>query len=95
MSNGAHLAMGATTMFTKTVIALSAALVVGTATAAVAMINVKAKAHNPRAAFAAQGAPAAVRGPSAVAGYDTSGVAIFQRQLTPTCPLSLKQQSRC
>jgi hypothetical protein len=80
-------------MFTKTVIALSAALVVGTATAAVAMINVKA--HNPRAAFAAQGAPAAIRGPNWVAGYDTSGVAIFQRQLTPTCPLSLKQQSRC
>lgn len=78
-------------MFTKTMIALSAALVFGTATAAVAMT----KANSPGAAFASPGAPAAISAPNWVAGYDTSGAAIFRGQLTRTCPLSLKQQSRC
>ena len=53
-------------MFTKTMIALSAALVFGTATAAAAKI--KGKANNPRAAFALQSAPAAVYAPNWVAG---------------------------
>jgi len=79
-------------MLAKTMIALSAALVLGTATAAAAMTNAKAK--NPRAAFAQSG-PAAVNAPNWVAGYDTGGAAIFRGQLTPACPLSLKQQSRC
>jgi hypothetical protein len=79
-------------MFTKTMIALSAVLVFGTATAAVAMTN--GKAHNPRAAFAQSG-PAAAYAPNWVVGYDTSGAAIFAGQLTRACPLSLKQQSRC
>jgi hypothetical protein len=76
-------------MFTKTMIALSAALVFGTATAAVAMT----KANSPGAAFASPGAPAAA--PNWVVGYDSSGAAIFRGQLTRACPLSLKQQSRC
>lgn len=79
-------------MFAKIVIALSAALVLGTATTAVAMA--KGKANSPRAAFAQSG-PATVHTPNPVAGYDTSGAAIFQRRPTPGCPLSLKQQSRC
>jgi hypothetical protein len=80
-------------MFTKTMIALSAAIVFGTATAAVAMA--KSKVDNPRAAFAQSG-PASVYAPNrAVVGYDTGGAAIFRGQLTPACSLSLKQQSRC
>lgn len=78
-------------MLAKTMIALSAAFVLGTATAA--MTNAKAK--NPRAAFAQSG-PAAVYAPNRmVVGHDTGGAAIFRGQLTPACPLSLKQQSRC
>jgi hypothetical protein len=71
-------------MFTTTKIALSAALVLGTATAAAAMPN--PRAHNPRAAFALQGAPAFVAGQSRVMNYDTAGVAIFPGQLTPNLP---------
>jgi hypothetical protein len=78
-------------MFIRTTIALSAALVLGTATTAAAM----AKGGNPRAAFAQSG-PASVYAPNrAVVGYDTGGAAIFRGQLTRACPLSLKQQSRC
>ena len=81
-------------MLSKTMIALSVALVVGTATAAVAMTN--ARANNPRAAFASQRGPAAVHASNMdVVGYDTSGAAIFRGQLTRACPLSLKQASRC
>lgn len=79
-------------MLAKTIIALSTAFVLGTATAA-AMTNAKAK--NSRAAFAQSG-PAAVYAPNRmVVGHDTGGAAIFRGQLTPACPLSLKQQSRC
>jgi hypothetical protein len=68
-------------MFTKIMVTLSAALIFGTATAALAIAN--AKVHSARATH------------NWVVGYDTSGAAIFRGQLTPTCPLSLKQQSRC
>ena len=80
-------------MLTKTTIAFSAAFVFGTASAAMAMTD--AKAHAARAAFAQHGAPAAVYPRNWVVGYDTSGAAIFAGQLTPTCVLSRKQQSRC
>lgn len=79
-------------MFTKTTIALSAALVLvlGAATTPAATAKSKARANNPAAAFALSG-PGTLRTWSPVQ-YDTSGVAI-----TPTrrCPLSLAQQSRC
>jgi hypothetical protein len=77
-------------MFAKTVIALSAALALGSATTAALA---KSRANNPLAAFAQSG-PATVRVLSPVVQYDTSGVAIFQRP-TRACPLSLQQQSRC
>jgi hypothetical protein len=80
--------MGDTTMFTKTMIALSSVLILGAATTAA---TAHGKANNPRAAFALSG-PATVRSLNPVVQYDTSGVAIFP---TPGCPLSLKQQSRC
>lgn len=75
-------------MFTKTMIALSSALVLGAATTAA---TAKGRADNPRAAFALSG-PATVRALNPLVQYDSSGVAIFP---TPGCPLSLKQQSRC
>lgn len=75
-------------MFTKTMIALSAALILGAATTAA---TARDKANNPRAAFALSG-PATVRVLTPVPQYDTSGVAIFP---TRGCPLSRKQQSRC
>jgi hypothetical protein len=80
-------------MFAKTMIALSAALVLGTATTTVAMAKAKGNS-NPRAAFAQSG-PISVYGPNRVVHYDTSGASVFGWRLTPTCPLSLKQQSRC
>jgi hypothetical protein len=79
-------------MFTKTMIALSAALVLGAATTAVAVA--KGRANHPGAAFALSG-PATLHAASPVIGYDTSGAAIFQRRPTLGCPLSLRQQSRC
>jgi hypothetical protein len=79
-------------MFTKTTIALSAALVFTAATAAEAMINPKATTS--RAAFASQNVPTTVLAPNWVADYDSSGAAIFRRP-TSACPLSLMQQSRC
>jgi hypothetical protein len=90
MGIDAHPATGATTMFAKTVIALSAVLVLGSATTAALA---KSRANNPLAAFA-QGGPAIVRVLSPVVNYDTSGAAIFRRP-TRHCPLSLMQQSRC
>jgi hypothetical protein len=81
-------------MFIRMMIALSAALVLGTATTTVAMAKGKINS-NPRAAFAQSG-PASVYAPNrVVVGYDTGGAAIFRGQLTRACLLSLKQQSRC
>ena len=63
-------------MSTETMIAVPAALVLGTA--AVAMINYEA--HAPLAAFAPQNDPAAVSVQNPVAGCDTDEAPIFQGQ---------------
>ena len=65
-------------MSTETTIALTAALVLGASTAAVAMINYEANA--PLAAFAPQNDPAAVSAQNPVAGCDTDEAPIFQGQ---------------
>jgi hypothetical protein len=80
-------------MFTRIVMALAAVLIFGTATAAIA--RTKAKVYTAYASVAAPGAPAIFYSRNRVVGYDTSGAGIFGGQLTPTCLLSLKQQSRC
>jgi NADH:ubiquinone oxidoreductase subunit 4 (subunit M) len=80
-------------MFTRIMMALAAVLIFGTATAAIARTN--AKAYTAYASAAAPGAPAILYSRNWVVGHDTSGVGIFRGQLTPTCLLSLKQQSRC
>jgi hypothetical protein len=65
-------------MSTATMIAVAAALVLGAATAAVAMINYEVNAS--LAAFAPQNDPAAVSAQHPVAGYDTNEAAIFRAQ---------------
>lgn len=79
-------------MSTEAMIALFAALVFGTATAAVAIINYEINAS--LATLDPQSVPAAVCTPTWVAGYDASGAAIYRGQLTRTCVLSQTQQSR-
>jgi hypothetical protein len=74
-------------MLTKIMVALCAVLIFGAGMAALAVSNAKV--------YSARVAPAAIYGRNAVVGYDTSGAAIFRGELTPACPLSLKQQSRC
>lgn len=73
-------------MSTEAMIALFAALVFGTATAAVAIINYEINA--PLVALDPQRAPAAVCTPSWMAGYDARGPAIYRGQLTRACVLS-------
>jgi hypothetical protein len=76
-------------MHTKTIIVLCAALVLGSATStAVAQQRSTGKQSSAGVtlSIATRGWPV---------GYDTSGVPIFRSQLTPGCPLSLKQFSRC
>ena len=65
-------------MSTETMIAVTAALVLGASRAAVAMINYEA--HAPLAAFAPQNDPAAVSVQNPVAGCDTDETPIFQGQ---------------
>ena len=65
-------------MSTGTKIALTAALVLGAATAAAAMINYEVNA--PLAAFAPQNDLAAVSAQNPVAGCDTDEAPIFQGQ---------------
>jgi hypothetical protein len=84
--------MGDTTMSTEAMIALFAALVFGTATAAVAIINYEINAS--LVALDREGVSAAVCTPNWVAGYDASGAALYRGQLTRTCMLSQMQQSR-
>ena len=80
-------------MFTRIMMALAAVVIFGTATAAIARTN--AKAYTAYASVAAPGAPAILYSRNRVVSHDTSGAGIFGGQLTPTCLLSLKQQSRC
>ncbi len=80
-------------MTTETMIAVFAALVLGAATAAVAMINYEANAS--LAAFAPKSALTAAYAQNRLAGYDASGAAIFRGQLTRTCTPPTKQYSRC
>jgi hypothetical protein len=80
-------------MFAEIMIALSAALLLGTAMAAVAIINHEANAS--LAALDPQKAPAAVHAKDWVAGYDTNGTAALRSQLTRTCRLRPTQQSHC
>ena len=80
-------------MSTETMIALSAAVVFGIATAAVAMINYEANAS--LAALAPQSAPTSVYAHHRVEGYDTDRAAIFRGQLTRSCTFSLQQQAGC
>jgi len=79
-------------MFTETMVALSAALVFGAATAAVAMINYEANAS--LAALDARRAAAAVHAQNRAAGCDTGAQAIFGGQLTRICT-PMKQYSTC
>jgi hypothetical protein len=65
-------------MSTQIMIALAAALVLGAATAAVAMINYEANA--PLAAFPSQNDPAAVSAQNPVAACDTDAAPIFRGQ---------------
>jgi len=65
-------------MSTGTMIALAAALVLGAATAAVAMINHEVNAS--LAAFVPQNAPAAVTAQNPLTGCDTDESAIFREQ---------------
>lgn len=79
-------------MYAKSIIALSAALVLATATAAVAHQRPAGKQVS-----AAQAKAAFARSARDVApiGYDSGGGPIFQSQLSPSCPLGLKQFQRC
>jgi hypothetical protein len=65
-------------MSTGTMITLAAALILGAATAAMAMINYEVNAS--LAAFAPQNDPAAVSAQHRVAGCDTNEPAIFRGQ---------------
>jgi hypothetical protein len=65
-------------MSTGTMIALAAALILGAATAAVAMINYEVNASV--VAFASQNDPAAVAAQNTVAGCDTNEAPIFRGQ---------------
>jgi len=78
-------------MSTETMIALSAAVVFGIATAAVAMINYEATAS--LAELAPQSAPAAVYAHHRVAGYDTDRAEILRGQPTRSYSFSLKHAS--
>lgn len=80
-------------MFSDTIIALAAVLLLGTAIAAVAIINYEANAS--LAALDPRSAPAAVYAKDWVAGHDTRGAAILRSQLTRTCGPSPTQQPRC
>src|SRR5262249_50994586 len=75
VSRRAHLEIGATTMSTRTMIALAAALVLGAAAAALATIDYEVSASF--AAFAPQNDPAAVSAQNPVAGCDTDEAPIF------------------
>lgn len=78
-------------MSTEAMIALFAALIFGTATAAVAIINYEINAS--LTALDPQSVPAAVCAPNWVAGYDAAGAAMYRAPLTRTCVLSQTQQS--
>jgi hypothetical protein len=79
-------------MSTEAMIALFAALVFGTATAAVAIINYEINAS--LATLDPQSVPAAACTPNWVAGYDVGGAAIYRGQPTRICVLSQTQQPR-
>lgn len=80
-----------TEKFADTMFVLAVALVVGAATAALAVVNYEANAS--LAALDAPSASAAARSQNLVTGYDNSGAAIFWTQPTGACLLSLMQQS--
>ena len=80
-------------MFTRIMMALAAVVIFGTATAAIARTN--GKVYAAYASAAAPGAPAILYSRNRLVSHDTSGAGIFGGQLTPTCLLSLRQQSRC
>ncbi len=80
-------------MNSKTMIALSAVLVLGMSSAATAQQRTAPK--QPPAAAAQARALLAGSLRAGPIGYDSGGAAVFAEQLTRTCTLAMKEQSRC